>query len=174
MVDARIAEAFTYLPALRLLDEYDRGALQTPHGSAPTVRFEYGDARAVVDELVRQFPDDKRLGIEKDDSFRGALEAIEQTYFGDDLYPSVQEKAAHLLYFIVKDHPFQDGNKRSAAILFIYYLQQNDALIAANGETLISTNALAAITLMTAMSEPREKELMIRLVLNMLNAAAPA
>lgn len=81
----------------------------------------------------------------------------------------MQEKAANLLYLIVKDHPLSDGNKRSAAALFVHFLARNDALIDVNGEVLVSNNALAAITLLVAMSDPREKELMIALILRMLN-----
>lgn len=161
-----------YSPALHLLDGYDRGEFDTPQGTAPSVRLDYKDARSVVDEVARHFPDDKYLGIEKDDSIRGILESVEQTFAGQALYPSVQEKAAHLLYFTVKDHPFKDGNKRSAAALFTYYLSRNGALYGGNGNELVSTNALTAITLMTAMSKPAEKETIIRLVTNMLNAGA--
>jgi prophage maintenance system killer protein len=172
---AGIAEVLKrYSPALHLLDGYDRGALPTPHGTVPRVRIEYGDARSVVDAVAQQFPDDKLLGIERGDSLRGILESVEQTYSGQDLYTSVQEKAAHLLYFIVKDHPLTDGNKRSAAALFTYYLSRNGALRSGSGEELVSSNALTAITLMTAMSKPAEKETMIRLVTNMLNAGAEA
>jgi prophage maintenance system killer protein len=172
---AGIAEVLKhYSPALRLLDGYDRGALQAMSGTVPSVRIEYSDARSVVDEVARQFPHDNLLGIERGDSLRGILESVEQTYSGQDLYPSVQEKAAHLLYFVVKDHPLADGNKRSAAALFTYYLSRNGGLRGGNGEELVSSNALTAITLMTAMSKPEEKETMIRLVINMLNAGAEA
>lgn len=95
---------------------------------------------------------------------------MEQTFAGQNLYPSVQEKAAHLLYFVVKDHPFSDGNKRSAAALFTYYLSMNSALQRDSGEDVVSSNALAAITLMTAMSKPEEeKETIVQLVTNMLD-----
>ena len=167
---AGIAEILNrYSTALELLDEYDHGTLTTPHGTEPAVQLDYEVARAVVDEVARQFPKDVMFGIERNDSFRGILGAVEQTFAGQDLYPSVQEKAAHLLYFVVKDHPFSDGNKRSAAALFTYYLSVNSALQRDSGEDVVSSNALAAITLMTAMSKPEEKETIIQLVTNMLD-----
>ena len=167
---AGIAEILNrYSPALELLDDYDHGTLTTPQGTESTVRLEYEVARAVVDEVARQFPKDVMFGIERNDSFRGILGAVEQTFAGQDLYPSVQEKAAHLLYFVVKDHPFSDGNKRSAAALFTYYLSVNSVLQRDCGEDVVSSNALAAITLMTAMSKPEEKETIIQLVTNMLD-----
>jgi prophage maintenance system killer protein len=109
------------------------------------------------------------FGIERNDSFRGILGAVEQTFSGQDLYPSVQEKAAHLLYFVVRDHLFSDGNKRSAAAVFTYYLSMNSALQRDSGEDIVSSNALAAITLMTAMSKPEEKVTIIQLLTNMLD-----
>lgn len=161
-----------YAPALTLLDQYDRGEFETVQGTAPSTQLDYDEARSVVDAVARLFPNDTYLGIERDDSIRGILESVEQTFSGVSLYPSVQEKAAHLLYFTVKDHPFRDGNKRSAAALFTYYLSKNGALSNGTGNELVSTNALAAITLMTAMSKPSEKETIIRLVTSMLNAGA--
>ncbi len=167
---AGIAEILNrYSPALELLDDYDHGTLTTPHGTEPAIQLDYERARAVVDEVGRQFPKDVMFGVERNDSFRGILGAVEQTFAGQDLYPSVQEKAAHLLYFVVKDHPFSDGNKRSAAALFTYYLSINSALQRDDGENIVSSNALAAITLMTAMSKPEEKETIIQLVTNMLD-----
>jgi prophage maintenance system killer protein len=167
---AGIAEILKrYSPALELLDEYDQGTLTTPHGTEPTVQLDYEVARAVVDEVGRQFPKDVMFGIERNDSFCGILGAVEQTFAGRDLYPSVQEKAAHLLYFVVKDHPFSAGNKRSAAAVFTYYLSMNIALQRDSGEDIVSSNALAAITLMTAMSKPEEKVTIIQLLTNMLD-----
>ncbi len=152
----------------QLLDEYDHGTLPDPSGDHPTVRLDYGTARAVVDEIRDRFPRDTMFGAERGDSFRGILGQIEQTFGGEDLYSSTQEKAAHLLYFVVKDHPFSDGNKRSAAALFTHYLNANDALEAVGGEHLISGRSLAAITLMTAMSKPEEKDSIIRLLCSLL------
>ncbi|MFF2050813.1 type II toxin-antitoxin system death-on-curing family toxin [Leifsonia sp. NPDC058194] len=94
---------------------------------------------------------------------------VEQTFFGEHLYRSAQEKAAHLLYFVTKDHPLSDGNKRSAAALFTWYLEQNSALTDEAGIPLFSPKMLAAVTLMTAMSRPDEKESMIRLIGNLIS-----
>ena len=147
---AGIAEILNrYSPALELLYRYDHDTLTTPHGTESAVRLDYERARAVVDEVGRQFPKDVMFGVERNDSFRGILPAVEQTFTGQDLYPSVQEKAAHLLFFVVKDQPFSDGNKRSAAALFTYYLSISSALRRDNGENIVPSNALVAITLMT-------------------------
>jgi prophage maintenance system killer protein len=132
------------------------------------MRLEYSSSRAVVDEVRVRFPSDELFGIENGGAFSGILGAIEQTFGGQDLYPSTQEKAANLLYFVVKDHPFSDGNKRSAAALFTNYLNANGALLRADGSELLSGNMLAAITLMTAMSKPEEKPVMIKLLMNMI------
>ncbi len=166
---AGIAEVLRkYTPALALLEEYDRSAVPPIGGDAPTFRLDYALARVVVDDLARQFPDDKLLGNERGDAFRGIIGNIEQTFLGEDLYKSVQEKAAHLLYFVTKDHPLSDGNKRSAAALFIWYLAQNRALTDHLGRDLVNPKMLAAVTLMVAMSRPDEKDVMIRLVGNLI------
>jgi prophage maintenance system killer protein len=111
------------------------------------------------------------FGVERDESFKGIVAGIYQSFGGTELYPSVQEKAANLLYMIVKDHSFTDGNKRIAAALFVYFLEKNGALRSAQGVQVIENNALAAITLIIALSKPEEKEIMCLLVMNMLNAA---
>ena len=123
----------------------------------------------MVDEVGRPLPKDVMFGIERNNSFRGILGAVEQTFAGQDLYPSVQGKAAHLPYFVVKNHPVSDGNKRSAAAVFIYYLSMNSALQRDIGEDIVSSNALAAITLKTVMTKPEEKETIIQLLTNMLD-----
>ncbi len=157
-----------YTPGLVLLEQFDRGAVPPIGGQAPTFHLAYESARQVIDQLARQFPDDRLLGIERGDAFRGILGNVEQTFLGDDLYPSVQEKAAHLLYFVTKDHPLADGNKRSAAALFVWYLARNSALIDDQGRELVSPKMLAAVTLMTALSDPNEKDSMIRLIGNLI------
>ena len=157
-----------YSAAHRLLDEYDHGTLPAPTGDASTVRLDYNTARSVVDAIAQEFPADTMFGVERGGAFQGILGQIEQTFVGEDVYSSTQEKAAHLLYFVVKDHPFSDGNKRSGAALFTHYLQQNRALQGASGDDLITPNTLAAVTLMTAMSKPEEKDTIIRLLTSML------
>jgi Virulence protein len=157
-----------YLPGLQLLRQYDEGALEAPHGSLPAWRLTHQDARAVIDSIRAEFPDDDLFGNERGDALRGIIGAVYQGFAGQQLYPSVQEKAANLLYLVVKDHPLSDGNKRTAAALFVTFLSRNGALHDADGQVLISNNALAAVTLMVAMSDPKEKDLMIALVQRML------
>jgi prophage maintenance system killer protein len=157
-----------YAPALELLDEYDRDAVPPIVGDPPIYRLDYSSARQVVDLLAKQFPSDSLLGNERGDAFTGIIGNVEQTFLGDDLYTSVQQKAAHLLYFVTKDHPFSDGNKRSAAALFTWYLERNRALTDRQGRILVNPRMLAAVTLMTAMSRPDEKEAMIRLIGNLI------
>ena len=157
-----------YLPSLRSLRAYDEGDIPTPAGSAPTWQLTYDEARALIDQVRDEFPADTLFGGERGDALRSVIATLYQGFDGAELYPSVELKAANLLYLVVKDHPLTDGNKRSAAALFVHFLQRNGMLIDAHGETRISNNALAAITLMVAMSDPKEKELMIALIASML------
>ena len=109
------------------------------------------------------------FGNEKDESFKSSLETIYQTYDGADLYPSMEEKAANLLYFVVKNHSFSDGNKRIAAGLFVYFLDMNNKLLNEFGNKRIGDNALVAITIMIAESKSDEKDIMTKLVVNLIN-----
>ena len=156
-----------YTSGLQLLDGYDHQSLPKPKGETAYWKLEYEDARAFVD-MMRYVEDSALFGVEKDDSFKSALGAIYQTFSGQEVYSSIQEKAANLLYFVVKNPAFVDGNKRIAAALFVYFLDKNSALIDDSGKQLISNSALAAITLMIALSRPDEKEVMCLLVMNML------
>ena len=122
----------------------------------------------MINEVGTEFPADALFGGERGEALRGVVATIYQGFGGVDLYPTVQEKAANLLYLVVKDHPLTDGNKRSAAALFVHFLARNQVLDDARGVARISNNALAAITLMVAMSDPKEKELMIALLVSML------
>jgi prophage maintenance system killer protein len=133
----------------------------------------YAEARAFIDSM--RFGGESALfGRERDGSFKSTLGAIYQTFDGRELYPSVQEKAANLLYLTVKDHAFTDGNKRIAAALFVYFLDKNNALYTKQNRPLIDNNALAATTLMIALSRPEEKELMCNLLVQMLSEPRPA
>lgn len=169
-VIAGVAEVLAgYLPSLRVLRDYDEGLLdEAPAGADPTWTLTYDDARAVIDGIRDEFPDDTLFGAERGDALRGVVAAIYQGFAGHELYPTVQSKAANLLYLIVKDHPLSDGNKRSAAALFVHFLAHNGQLRDAAGGARVTNNALAAITLMVAMSDPKEKETMIALVQRML------
>jgi hypothetical protein len=163
---AEVLNVFT--DGLNLLDDYDHQSLAKPKGNTNDWVLTYDEARHFVDSM--KFGKESDLfGNEKDESFHGSLGAIYQTFGGAELYPSVQEKAANLLYMIVKNHSFTDGNKRIAAALFVYFLEKNAALVDEIGKCIISGNTLAAITLMIALSKPEEKEIMCTLVMNMLD-----
>lgn len=159
-----------YAYALDLLDDYDHqrvAAQATQTGLA--VGISYDEARGVIGQLRAKFGASDLFGREKDDSLHSSLNAIMQTFDGHDLYPSLEEKAAHLLYFLVKNHSFVDGNKRIAAALFLWFMEKNAMLRRADGTRRIADNALVAITLLIAVSEPAEKGVIISMVVNMIN-----
>ena len=155
-----------YTAALDLLDDYDHLTVKKPDGTAATYRLTYEEARKVIDSM--KFGDTSSLfGNEKDKSFEGSISAVYQTFGGKDVYPTVQEKAANLLYFITKNHSFSDGNKRIAATMFLYFLNKN-GLLFKDGLKQIDDNTLVALTIMIAESKPNEKELMVNLVMQFL------
>lgn len=126
----------------------------------------------MIAAVATEFPDDGLFGKQRGDALDGVVGAIYQSFGGQDLYPNVEEKAANLLYLVVKDHPLSDGNKRSAAALFVTFLARNGLLSGVGGTPRITNNALAAITLMVAMSDRTEKELMIALLIRMITEGA--
>ena len=161
-----------YLPSLRLLRDYDDGVItQQSEGRSPFWELGYEDAQAIIARLREEFPDDALLGVENGDGLQSLVATIYQSFAGQDLYPTLEEKAANLLYLVVKDHPFADGNTRSAAALFVEFLNRNAALRHVDGVARVSNNALAAMTLMVAMSSPREKDLIAALIQRMINTA---
>ena len=162
-----------YSESLRLLESYDEQSLKAPKGTDDIRQLEYQEARELIDSMP-YFLESDLFGREKDDSFKSALAGIYQSFDGEELYPSVQEKAANLLYMIIKNHPFNDGNKRIGATMFVYFLSLNGALTDELDRPLIANNALAAITLMIALSKPDEKDMMCLLVMNMLKNEALA
>jgi prophage maintenance system killer protein len=123
----------------------------------------------VIKGLHDKFGGSSLFGNEKDESFQSSLAVIYQTFGGHDLYPSVEEKAAHLLYFVIKNHSFSDGNKRIGAFLFVWFLEKNRILYKADGTRRIANNALVALTLMIAESKPEEKDMMVKVVVNLIN-----
>nr|WP_244960759.1 RhuM family protein [Pseudoclavibacter chungangensis] len=161
-----------YLPGLTLLRDYDEGSIDVTPRAIPGWTLTLPEARAVIAKLASEFPADTLLGTERGDALVGVIGTIYQTFGGQDLYPTVEERAANLLYLVVKDHPLADGNKRSGAALFVTFLARNGTLTAPSGTPRITNNALAAITLMIAMSDPKEKDLMIALLVRMVTEGA--
>lgn len=156
----------SYASALDLLDDYDHQCITKPAGIGAVYVLDYDECMKLIKTL--RFNEESSLfGVEKDDSFKSSIATIYQSFGGKDLYPSVQEKAANLLYFIVKNHSFHDGNKRIAATIFLYFLDRNGMLYR-EGEKVISDSALVATTIMIAESKPDEKEAMVSLVMNFL------
>ena len=160
----------SYAPALDLLDDYDHQRLVRPDGSKGVYVLSYEECRDLIGSL-RFASESDIFGVEKDDSFHSSIAAIYQSFGGQEIYPSVQEKAANLLYFVVKNHSFHDGNKRIAASLFLYFLDRN-GLLYEDGRKLIGDDALVATTIMIAESRPDEKEAMVSLVMNFLTLGA--
>ena len=155
----------SYSNALSLLDDYDHGTLTKPKGKNSIYELTYKECRDLIDSMKFN---SSVFGVEKEKGkLEGILAAIYQNVFGEELYPSIEEKAANLLYFIIKDHPFADGCKRIGASLFLEFLNKNKHLII-DSKQIISNSALVAITLMIAESRPEEKETMVRLVMNFL------
>ncbi|MGO2097593.1 MAG: RhuM family protein [Candidatus Microbacterium stercoravium] len=161
-----------YLPGLQLLRDYDEGDLGEVRGRAPEWTLTIDEARAVIAQIRDEFTSDSLFGKERGDALAGVIGAIYQGFAGQELYPGVEEKAANLLYLVVKDHPLSDGNKRSGAALFVTFLSRNGVLEEGSASATINNNALAAITLLVAMSDPKEKDLMIALITRMIAEGA--
>ena len=163
-----------YTRAWRLLLEYDEGRLpeKPTHPLKPTSDLSLETARGAIarlrDSLASRGEATALFGQERSDQLHGILGAVEQTFGGEPLYPTVQARAAHLLYFVIKDHPFADGNKRSGTLLFLEYLRRNRMLTRPDGSPRLADNAMVALALLLAASEPAQKDLMIRLILNLL------
>lgn len=156
-----------YSNALTLLDDYDHGTIPKPNGVASTYQLTYEECREMIDSMKYGNYSDV-FGVEKElGKLNGIIAAVYQNVFETELYPSIEEKAANLLYFLIKDHPFVDGCKRIGASIFLEFLNKNKHLII-NGKQIISDSALVAITLMIAQSRPEEKETMVNLVMNFL------
>lgn len=157
-----------YTDALLLLDQYDHQELCKPAGNKPIYRITYEECVQMVGKMQDSFNTDV-FGVEKENGkVAGIIAAVYQSAFGQDAYPSVEEKAANLLYFMIKDHPYADGCKRIAASLFLEFLDKNNTLFR-DGTKRLSEGTLVAITLMIAESKPDEKDVMVKLVMNLLN-----
>lgn len=159
-----------YAYALDILDKYDHQQL-TIEGTTAKELFiiDYNEAKRAIYDLKDKFGGSSLFGNEKDESFKSSIATIYQTFSGIDLYPSIEEKAANLLYFVVKNHSFSDGNKRIAAYLFVWFLEKNNILYRIDGSKRIANNALVALTLMIAESKSDEKEIMVKVIVSLIN-----
>lgn len=163
----RVISDYSY--ALNILDEYDHQNVTLRDVTTKEAYvLSYNEAMAVVESMKTEFSSNL-FGNEKDESFKGSLGAIYQSAFGEDVYPSIEEKASNLLYFIVKNHSFSDGNKRIAAAIFIYFMNRNKMLYKEDGSKRIGDNTLVAITLMIAESKPQEKDTIVKVLVNLIN-----
>ena len=154
-----------YNTALTLLDDYDHQCMQRPKGSEATYVLTYEECRNIIDQM-RFNADSDLFGHEKDDSFKGSIGNVYQSFAGEDVYPTLQEKAANLLYFVTKNHSFSDGNKRIAATVFLYFLDKNGILYDEDGQKRIADHTLVALTIMIAESRTEEKEMMVSIIMN--------
>lgn len=159
-----------YVYALDTLDQYDYQSLSISKTTKDeSFRATYDNAMEAINALKEKFGGSKWFANEKDDSFKSSIGQIYQTFGGEELYPSVEEKAAMLLYLVVKNHSFSDGNKRIAAMLFLWFLNNNRVLYAEDGHKRIADNTLVALTLMIAESRTEEKDVMVKVVVNLIN-----
>lgn len=165
--EALVSVIEEYTNALDLLDDYDHQCLNKPKGNQTIYELTYQDCRTLIDSM--KFKDTSTIfGLEKEEGkLNGILAAVYQNVFDQEVYPSLEEKAAHLLYFLVKDHPFADGCKRIAATIFLEFLNRNHALVK-NGKIVIANDTLVAITILTAESKPEEMDIIINLIMNLL------
>jgi prophage maintenance system killer protein len=159
-----------YSYALDILDKYDHQQLEVINTSKKEIfKISYDEAMSAIHQLKKKFKSSDLFGNEKDTSFKSSLNSIYQTFGGKELYPSIEEKAANLLYFITKNHSFSDGNKRIAAFIFIWFLERNNLLYNPDGGKRIADNALVALCLMIAESKSDEKDLIVKVVINLIN-----
>jgi len=162
-----------YAKSFILLNQFDSNAIELKNlDENITYEIDYNEAVISINELKNQLIEQKEatelFGNQKDQNFEGILKSVTQTFDGNYLYPTIEEQAANLLYFIIKNHPFSDGNKRIGAFIFVWFLEKNKHLLKNNGENKINDNALIALALLVAQSNPNEKELMIKLICNLI------
>jgi len=161
-----------YSKTLTILERYDKSELKSPKGKKAKFVLNYEQTRRVVGELRKELVAKKEagdlFGVERGGEFEGIIKNLYQTFRGKELYRNIEEKAAHLLYLIIKDHPLSDGNKRTAAFLFVYFLDKNNYLYRKSGERKINDNALTALALLIAESDPQEKETLVKIVINLI------
>ncbi|HON06306.1 MAG TPA: virulence protein RhuM/Fic/DOC family protein [Candidatus Ratteibacteria bacterium] len=161
-----------YAKTLTLLEQYDKEKISLIKKTKGKFVLQYDETKQVVDKIKEELTAKKEagdlFGVDSSSKLKGIVGSIYQTYGGKELYPSLEEKAAHLLYFVIKDHPFVDGNKRIASFLFVYFLDKNDFLYRKNGEKKINDNALTSLALLIAVSDPKEKDKLIKIITNLL------
>jgi death-on-curing family protein len=161
-----------YAKSWILLNQFDENRLKTPKGKEAKFVLDYDEAVREIEKLKKDLINKKEatelFGQEREGSFKGIIRNIYQTFGGVDLLPSIEEKAANLFYYIVKDHPFVDGNKRTGAFMFVLFLSKNNYLYDENGELKINSNALVSLALLIAHSNPKEKDLIIKLIMNLI------
>ncbi len=161
-----------YAKTLTLLEEYDKGEIKSVKGRKAKFILTYEDCLGVIGELKKELAARKEagglFGQERGRSFEGIIKGLYQTFGGKELYPTMEDKASHILYLIIKDHPFSDGNKRTGAFLFVYFLDRSGYLYRKNGERKINDNALTALALLVAESDPKDKEILIKIIRNLL------
>jgi len=162
-----------YSKTLSLLEQYDKRKVKLIKKSKAKFALKYKEARRIIEEVKKNLINKKQasslFGQDSEKKLAGILKGVYQTFNGKGLYPSLEEKAAHLLYFIVKDHPFVDGNKRIASFLFVYFLDKNNFLYRKNGERKINDNALTALSLLIAVSNSKDKDILIKIITNLLS-----
>jgi len=159
-----------YSYALDILDQYDYQSLKIQETSGKEIfQLSYDEAVKQIQIVKKKHGNSELFGREKDESFKSSIATIYQTFDGIDLYPSIEEKAANLLYFVTKNHSFTDGNKRIAALLFLYFMERNRILYDNSGQKRIADNALVALTLMIAVSKPDEKDTIVKIIVNLIN-----
>ena len=162
-----------YTQTFLWLQRYDEGLLEAPKGhqggTLPSPEEAMRDLNALKQELMARGEASELFARPRGDGLSAILGNLEQTAFGEPAYPTIESKAAHLLYFVVKNHPFADGNKRSAAFLFVDFLHRNGRLLNAEGQPVFNDTGLAALTLLVAESDPKQKETLIRLIMNLLD-----
>ena len=159
-----------YSYAMDILDKYDYHSLSITNTSGKEIyRITHTEAIDQINLVRKAYGNSELFGREKDESFKSSISTIFQTFDSKDLYPSIEEKAAHLLYFITKNHSFTDGNKRIAAFMFLYFLSKNGILYDSYGNKRIADNTLVALTLMIAVSKQEEMDVMIKVIVNLIN-----
>jgi len=163
----------TYAKTLTLLEEYDKRKLKEIKGRKAKFVLKYEMCKRIISEIKKELIAKKEasnlFGQETDGRFEGIIKGLYQTFNRNELYPTIEDKVSHFLYFTIKDHPFVDGNKRIASFLFIYFLDKNNYLYRGNGEKKINDNALIALALLIAESNPKEKDILIKIITNLIS-----